>query len=179
MHVGTFTGTSLQGRYCPWQNPHHPALLSLLRWFSILCADALIFLCFKSTWVLLHTTSDFGSVALLPTLLYPHTSFCPKSFYSIADCQVSLGDHDHRGNVTAMLLWQNEKWQLPSPQRSWSKLGMGHHLQGAIISSKNMKQICRYGSSPQVMQLLTIIWSIHINTKTTYYHISLWNAIIM
>lgn len=37
--------------------------------------------------------------------------------------QVALGDHDHRGNVSALLRWHNERWRLPAPCRgAWSKL---------------------------------------------------------
>ena len=31
--------------------------------------------------------------------------------------QVALGDHDHRGNVSALLAWQDERWRLPAPRR--------------------------------------------------------------
>jgi len=53
--------------------------------------------------------------------------------------QVSLGDHDHRGNVTAMLLWQNEKWQLPSPYYSFQYPVGKKHMEFLITDSVGLE----------------------------------------
>lgn len=53
--------------------------------------------------------------------------------------QVSLGDHDHRGNISAMLLWQNDKWQLPSPYYSFQFPVGPKHLEFLITDSVGLE----------------------------------------
>lgn len=53
--------------------------------------------------------------------------------------QVSLGDHDHRGNISAMLLWQNDKWQLPSPYYSFQFPVGEKHLEFLITDSVGLE----------------------------------------
>ena len=75
IHVGKFTGSCGPVLSVARPTPSSFAVFILSEnddsaFICILCADALIFHCFKwqPTWVLLQTTCDFGSVTLLPNL---------------------------------------------------------------------------------------------------------------
>ncbi|CAK9037267.1 unnamed protein product [Durusdinium trenchii] len=53
--------------------------------------------------------------------------------------QVSLGDHDHRGNVSALLLWQHKQWKLPAPYYSFRFPVGKKHIEFVIVDSVGLE----------------------------------------
>ena len=179
MHVGTFTGTSLQGRYCPWQNPAPSSfavfitmILHSLCWcfdFSLLQINLGAFTYNIWFWIRrFAANSTLPTYQLLSQIFLQHC-WLPGLFGWPwppwqRDCNVAVAEREMAAPFPATQLKQVRDGASPA-------------------RCNNIQQKCKANLQIWIQSLGHAItnsyWSIPINTKTTYYHISLFNAIIM